>query len=90
MASDDQPTADEQEVFSLARRVRADGDTAPLIACLRGGRDGAERVRDVLMILAELDPELIVQVAVDALLRAYADDHDAAPPIGRVTRNNPW
>jgi hypothetical protein len=70
----DHPTDDENEVASLVRRLRADGDTAPLIALLHSGREGPGRVRDALTVLAELDPELIVEVALDALLLAHVDD----------------
>jgi hypothetical protein len=89
MADDDQPTAAQQEVLSLARRLRADGDTAPLMTLLKDGREGPERVRDALMLLAELDAELIVQVALDALLRAPVDDHHAAHQTRRVTQGTP-
>ena len=89
MANDEQPITSEQEVLSLVRRLLADGDTAPLIALLQDGRAGPERVRDALIIIADLDPELIVQVALDALLRAHVDDHRADHQTRRVTRDTP-
>jgi hypothetical protein len=89
VASDDQPIANEDEVLALVRKLRADGDTTPVIALLKDGPDGPERVRDALTILAEIDPELIVQVVLDALLRAHLDDDGAAHQPRRVIRDNP-
>jgi hypothetical protein len=79
-------TPEEQETFALAERVRKDGDTAPLVAVLRGADGGPERARDALALLAELDPSLLVQVALDALIEEYFDDPAAAEQTRRVIR----
>jgi hypothetical protein len=89
VASDDKPIADEDAVLALVSRLRVDGDTAPLIALLTDGPEGPERVRDALTILAEIDPELIVQVVLDALLRAHLDDDGGAQQTRRVIRGSP-
>jgi hypothetical protein len=86
VATDDQPTAEERAALSLARRLVADGDTGPLVTSLRDGHDGPERVRDALTFLAELDPDLIVQVALDALIEARVNDPPAARQTRRIVR----
>jgi hypothetical protein len=86
MARDDQPTTDEL-ALSLARRLVADADTEPLIAALRDGRDGPECVRDALVFLADFDPDLIVQVALDALIHAHLSDPAGARQARRVERD---
>jgi hypothetical protein len=73
----DPPIAEEEQTLSLVRRLRADGDTAPIIASLRDGDRGPERVRDALTVLAELDLDLIVQVALDSLIEAHLNDPPA-------------
>ena len=88
MASPDQPTAQERATMALVARLHADGDTASLIALLHDGHEGPERVRDALILLAELDPELMVQVALDALIQAHLDDPAGAPQTRRVLRAN--
>lgn len=89
MASDDPPIAHEDEVLALVQRLRADGDTAPLITVLQDGPEGPERVRDALAILADLDPELIVQVALDALVLAHGAQDQTDHQTRRITRDNP-
>jgi hypothetical protein len=79
MAHDDPPTAEEEQALALVRQLRADGDTAALITSLRDGHQGHERVRDALTLLAELDADLVVQVALDALIQAHINDPAAAP-----------
>jgi hypothetical protein len=78
MANDDPQTADEEQTLSLVRQQRAEVDTAALITSLQDGRQGPERVRDALTLLAELDPDLIVQIALDALIQAHINDAAAA------------
>jgi hypothetical protein len=89
VAADDEPTAEEREALALARRLIASADTGPLIASLRAGDGGPERARDALALLAELDPDLIVQVALDALIQAHLSDPAAARQSRRVVRDDP-
>jgi hypothetical protein len=84
VANEDQPTDAERDALRLARRLVADADTGPLITSLRDRRDGPERVRDALVLLAELDPDRIVQVALDALMRAHPDEPATAGQTSRV------
>lgn len=88
MVNDDPPTADEEQTLSLVRRLRADADIEPLVASLRDGHQGPERVRDALILLAELDPNLIVQVALDALIQAHLNDPSGARQTRRVARDS--
>jgi hypothetical protein len=69
---DEPPTGQEQTNVFLLAKLRADGNNASLIALLQRGREGRARLRDALTILGELDPDLIVRVAVDALIQAHA------------------
>jgi hypothetical protein len=89
VSTDEQPTAAEREALALARRLVADGDTGPLITSLRDGRDGPERVRNALTFIAELDPDLIVQVALAALIQAHGDDPAAARRTRTIVREGP-
>jgi hypothetical protein len=86
VASEDQPTDAEREALSLARGLAADVDAGPLITSLADGHDGPERVRDALTLLAELDPDLIVQVALDALIQAHLHDPATARQTRRIVR----
>jgi hypothetical protein len=79
VAKDDPSTDQERDTLLLARQMIADAETGPIITSLRDRRNGAERVRDALTLLAELDPDLIVQVALDALIYAHSP---APPPVG--------
>jgi hypothetical protein len=87
VAEDDQPTADER-ALSLARQLVADADTGPLITALRDGRNGSEFVRNALTLLADFDPDLIVQVALDALIQAHLNDPGTARQTRRIERNS--
>ncbi len=74
---DDLSTA-ERKTLDLATELQRTGNLHPLIARLRGGEAGPEDARDALLVLGELDPQLLVQVALDALIAAYLDDPGAA------------
>jgi hypothetical protein len=76
VAKDDPSTDRERDTLLLAGQLIADAGTGPIITSLRDRRHGPERVRDALTLLAELDPDLIVQLALDALIHA----HSAIPP----------
>lgn len=88
VTADDQPTAEERAALTLARQLVADADIGPLIAALRDGDGGPERVRDALTLLAELDPDVIVQVALDALVQAHLNDPAAAHQTRRIERDS--
>jgi hypothetical protein len=69
MADPDGLTPDEQRTADLVERLRATGHLQPLIDALRDGEAGPERARDALQLLGELDLQLLVQIALDTLLR---------------------
>lgn len=86
---------DEDEVRRLLVDLRGDGNRQPLIALLRTGEVGPERVRGALRLLAEADPDLLVQITLDALIDMYVTDpglahqtrrFDRAAPLGGLTR----
>lgn len=87
MPNSDEPTDEERETLALVTGLRAYGDVAALVALVQGGDGGPERARDALTVLAELDPELIVQVALDALIHAHIDAEVTAPQTRRVVRD---
>ena len=78
MSDSDQPTDQERETLALVTRLRGEGDVAALVALLQGGERGRERARDALTVLAELDPEVIVQVALDALIHGHVNAEGTA------------
>ncbi|HEX6745095.1 MAG TPA: hypothetical protein VF087_12805 [Solirubrobacteraceae bacterium] len=88
MPDSDEPTDQERATIALLAGLRADGDAAALIALLQDGREGPARVRDALIVLADLDPELIVQLALDALIEAYVGDPVAAQQRRRMVRDS--
>lgn len=80
------PSEQEREVIFLVGLLRATADTKPLVSLLRGGDGGPERARDALSLLGELDRELLVQVALDALIDGNFADAAAAAQTRRVVR----
>ena len=77
---------DERETVDLVGQLRDTGDTRPLIALLKGHDGGPERARDALSLLGELDPQLLVQVTLDTLIREHFDDPAAAAQTRRIVR----
>ena len=78
------PSQQERDTIALVGLLRSTGDTATLVGLLRGA--GPERARDALSLLGELDRELLVQVALDALIDANVADPAAAAQTRRVIR----
>jgi hypothetical protein len=67
-------TANERVVVAIIARLRADGDAASLRAWAREGGEALERVREALEVLGELDPPLLIALALDGLVCAQTDD----------------
>jgi hypothetical protein len=61
----------------VVAQLRGSDDAAPITALVRGGGDALEFVREALDVLGELDPHLLVRVALDALVCAHVDDRGA-------------
>jgi len=80
------PSQQERETIALVGLLRACGSTTSLVDLLRGADGGPERARDALSLLGELDRELLVQVALDALIDANVADPAAAAQTRRVIR----
>ena len=80
------PSERERDTVFLVGLLRATADTGPLVSLLRGADGGPERARDALSLLGELDRELLVQVALDALIDANVADPAAAAQTRRVIR----
>jgi hypothetical protein len=74
----EQLTAHERLIVGVVAELRANDETAPLAALVRDGGEALEHAREALEVLGELDPRLLVQVALDALVRAHVDDPGAA------------
>ena len=81
------PSQQERDTIALVGLLRATGDTATLVGLLHGAGGGPERARDALSLLGELDRELLVQVALDALIDGNFADPAAAEQTRRVVRN---
>jgi hypothetical protein len=86
MSFGDHLVEEEQAAADLAAQLRDSGNLHPLIARLRTGDVGPERARDALRILAELDPDLLVQITLDGLIDAYLDDPGLAHQPRRVVK----
>ncbi len=86
MALADDLAPDEQTTMDLAGQLRDSGNLHPLIARLRDGEIGPERARDALLVLADLDVDLLVQITLDGLITTYLDDPGIAHQSRRAVR----
>lgn len=85
MAADADLPEDERETLILVRTLVATGNLHPLIARLRDGETGPEDARDALSVLADLDRDLLVQLALDTLITVYVEDPGAAHQTRRAS-----
>jgi hypothetical protein len=88
MVAAEVPTPEERKTFELVKALRETGNLRPLVAVLRNPDGGPERARDALLLLAELDPELLAQVALDTMIHDYVDDPGLAQQTRREIRGN--
>jgi hypothetical protein len=90
MASETSFAADlppeEHATLELVTQLVASGNLHPLIARLRDGEIGPESTRDALRILAEFDPDLMVQITLDGLITTYLEDPGLAHQTRREVR----
>jgi hypothetical protein len=70
-------SAHERAIVGVVAELRANFHPASITASVRDGGEALECVREALEVLGELDPQLLVRVALDALVCAYADDRGA-------------
>ena len=82
MAASETPTPQELATAELVKALRATGNLRPIVTVLREDESGAERARDALLLLGELDLELLVRVALDTLI----DDCVADPALAHQSR----
>lgn len=80
MTANDELSADERETLALVDALIRTGNLRPVIARLHEARDGRERARDALTVLGELDLDVLVQLALDAL------DHESVNFAGRTLK----
>jgi hypothetical protein len=74
----EQLTAHERAIMGVVAQLRASDAAASVAALVRDGGEALERVREALEVLGEFDPQLLVQVALDALACAHVDVPGAA------------
>ena len=70
----DRLTAAEHASAAMAHKLMETGDLGPLIQALRDGEQGREGAREVLQVMVELDPDQLVQVALDTLMDEHFSD----------------
>ena len=61
-------TPAEQETIALVGALRQEGNLDALVGVLQGGEAGTARARDALTLLGELDPALLVEMALDTVI----------------------
>jgi hypothetical protein len=86
MGASEGQTPEERQTAELVKALRETGNMRPLVAVLRDADGGPERARDALLLLGELDPELLVQVALDTLIEEYVEDPGLAHQPRREIR----
>jgi hypothetical protein len=74
MALDGDLSTDERATLELVTQLVASESLDPLIARLRDGDVGPGGARDALRVIAELDPDLLVQVTLDNLITTHVED----------------
>jgi hypothetical protein len=68
MLTMDELSVAERDALRLAEQLRRDGDLWALLALLPPEDEGRSRMRAALSLLAECDPEALVDLAVTALV----------------------
>jgi hypothetical protein len=81
-------TPAERKTTELVSTLIASGNLRPLIEALRTGDHGPEDARDALRTLVELDPDRLVQIALDTLITEYVEDPGIAHQPRRVIDGN--
>ena len=87
--SGDELTPEERTTAELVDRLRESGNVLPMLELLHSGEGGPELVRDALSLLGELDPPLLVQVTLDAIISAHVAGDGHALQTRRIERGDP-
>jgi hypothetical protein len=66
-------SAYERAIVGVVAELRDNVDAASITALVRDGGEALGYVREALEVLGELDPQLLVRVAIDALVSAHVD-----------------
>lgn len=86
---DSELTPAERANAELVRRLVATGNLRPLVEALRNGDTGPEDAREALVLLADLDVERLVQIALDTLISEYLEEPGLAHQPRRVANPDP-
>jgi hypothetical protein len=78
-------TPAERATADLVNELVASGNLRPLVEALRNGDRGPEDARDALRLLADLDVDRLVQIALDTLIVEYVEDPGLAHQPRRVS-----
>lgn len=74
LVDDPELTPADRATIDLVTRLVATGNLRPLIEALRNGGRGPEDARDALRLLADLDVDRLVQIALGTLVIEYVTD----------------
>ena len=85
LADDPELTPAERATIDLVAELVATGNLRPLVEALRQGERGPEEARDALRLLADLDVDRLVQIALDTLIIEYVPDPGLARQSRRVS-----
>jgi hypothetical protein len=85
LVEDPELTPAERATAELVAKLVESGNLRPLIDALRSGDRGPEEARDALRLLADLDVDRLVQIALDTLITEYVEDPGLAYQPRRVS-----
>lgn len=86
LLDDPELTPEERATINLAAKLIHTGNLRPLIEKLRNENGGPEDARDALRVLADLDVDRLVQIALDTLIAEYVVDPGLAHQPRRVAQ----
>ena len=84
MSGDELLTPEERATAAIVERLGETGSVLELLELLRSQDGGPELVRAALTLLGELDPTLLVEITLDALISAHVTGDGHALQTRRV------